>query len=285
MMLPKRYFVISGGASHGATLWGGLLRALQHYSPAGFAGASIGAVIAAAMALGISRIELEAALVKLFQKNRLTRGKPLIRFHPRIFVSRGGGLHDWTGVQAALKELFGDRRMRDAKYPLCIVVGDVGTGTPRYITQDSDPDALVWEVLTASTAIAPFADAQECPSLGTGNSLYVDGGWGDNVPVSAFADRSEPTVVFFLANTRGGGPAIERREGFVGVLTACLEMSLYANPDLVGRDDDVMVPIVPTGSGLDFNLSGEEIRRRVLDGAGQTATVLAGTPLKTTSRR
>jgi predicted acylesterase/phospholipase RssA len=274
MQKPRRYFIISGGASHGATLWGALLAALDRYTPIGYAGASIGAVICAGMALGIDRTRLEASLVKLFQHNRLTGGAKLLRPHPRVFWARGGGLHDWTHVRAALKDLFGDARMRDVKVPLTIVVGDCYTGTPTYITSESHPDALVWEVLACSTAIAPIADAQEAPSLGTGNRLYVDGGWGDNVPVSAFGAAVEPSVVIFLAKSRDGAPVIEPRSGFIGVLTACLEMSLYANPNIVGRSDDIMLPIVPKGSGLDFDLTAKEIRRRVLDGAAQACLLL-----------
>ena len=273
---PKRNFVISGGASHGATLWGALLPCLDRYEPSGWCGASIGAIIAAGMAVGLDRVVLESALVDLFQKNRLTGGKDLVRFHPRILWSRGGGLHDWAHVRKAIQKLFGNLRMQDAKQPLTIVVGDIYTTTPVYISSETHPDVLIWEALTASTAISPLADAQTIPSLGTGNRLYVDGGWGNNVPVQVFAESPDPTVVIYLAKPPQG--EVEKREGVVGVLLGCLELALYANPDLPGRQDDLHIPIVPKGSGLDFDLSPKEIRRRVLDGAAQAFRHLSRLP-------
>ena len=273
---PKRNFVISGGASHGATLWGALLPCLDRYTPAAWCGASIGAIIAAGMAVGLDRVLLESALVDLFQKNRLTGGKDLIRFHPRILWSRGGGLHDWSHVRKAIQRLFGDRRMKDVQTPLTIVVGDVYTSTPVYISSDTHPEVLIWEALVASTAIAPLADAQTIPSLGTGNRLYVDGGWGNNVPVRVFADSSAPTVVIYLTKPPQG--EVTKREGVVGVLTGCLELSLFASPDLPGREDDRHIAVVPKGSGLDFDLTPQEIRRRVLDGAAQSFRQLAQLP-------
>ncbi len=266
---PRRNFVISGGASHGATLWGSVTAALSLFSAVGFAGASIGAVIAAGLALGIDRNLLEAELVGLFQKNRLTGGAKLLRFHPRVLWSRGGGLHDWSHVVAALKRIFGDAKMGDAKVPLHIVVGDVYLGQPRIISSETHPEVLVWQVLAASTAIAPIADAQTIPSLGTGNRLYVDGGWGNNVPVSVFAGEPDPSVVIFLSKSNGPDPEVTKREGVFGVVLACFEMALYADPDIPARHDDLLLPIVPEGSGLDFDLSANEIRKRVLHGAKQ----------------
>jgi predicted acylesterase/phospholipase RssA len=273
---PPRYFVIAGGASHGTTLWGAVQAGLRHFTPAGWAGASIGAVIAAGMALGLDPVYLEQQMVSLFQKNKLTGGKKVIRIHPRL-LTRASGMHDWTHVQAALKVIFKDARMRDVKAPLCIVVGDVYAGVPRYITSWEDPDVLIWQALSASTAVWPVGAAQEIPSLGTGNRLHVDGGWGNNCPHEVFADREAPTISFYLARKDGdrdGQPDPTKREGVLGILEACLELSLYVEPNIGGRADDIAVPIVPSGSGLDFDLAPTEIRRRVLDGFAQARTKL-----------
>lgn len=276
MLKPPRFFVLPGGASHGPTILGGLLAALALYTPAGFAGASIGAVIAAAFALGIDREKIEAFCVKWFQSNRLVGGKPVIRPHPRMLFVRGGGMHDWSYVRKALQELFANARMRDVKYDLCIVVGDSYLGKPIYVTNRSHPDALIWQVLAGSTAIWPISDGQEAPSLSRGNRLYIDGGWGDNVPARAFEDRQHPSIIFYLSRPdvdKDGEADPVRREGFMGMLEAALEISLYAEPTL-SRSDAVTVPIVPSGSGFDFSLSPRTIRDRILNGHRQARAIL-----------
>jgi predicted acylesterase/phospholipase RssA len=277
MKRSRRYFVIAGGASHGPTLWGGLQAWLGRFDAAGYAGASIGAVIAAGMALGLDPLVLEAQMVRLFQKNHLTGGKKVIRFHPRLVLTRESGMHDWSYVRAALKDIFKDAKMGDVKVPLCVVVSDCYTERPVYVTSWQHPDVLIWEVLTASTAVFPVAAAQEIPSLGTGNRLYVDGGWGNNCPHEVFANRPEPTVSLYLTrrdSDTDGAPDPIRREGLVQLFEACLNVGLYVEPNIQTRRDDVAVPIVPHGSGLDFNLSTDEIRRRVASGFRQALNVL-----------
>ena len=277
MKKPDRCIVISGGASHGTTLWGALMSVLGVYNPVAVAGASIGAVKAAGIALGIRLEILESEMVRLFQSNNLTGGKEVLRFHPRMFFARGGGLHDWGHVQGHLKRIFGEARMRDVQIPLVIVVGDVYTGQPVYIDSTKHPDVLIWEALAASTAVWPVADAQTIPSLGTGNRLYVDGGWSNNIPSQVFDARKEPTVTIFLAKPDSdgdGAPDANRRIGVAGVLEACLELSLNGSSNVIGREDDLAISIKPEGSGFDFSLSTEEIRKRVLSGAGQARLAL-----------
>jgi predicted acylesterase/phospholipase RssA len=277
MKRPDRCIIISGGASHGPTLWGALMVVLGEYNTVGIGGASIGAVKAAGIAVGLPLSRLEEEMVTLFQNNALTGGAKMLRFHPRIFWSRGGGLHDWSHVVKHLRRIFGDLKMADAKIPLCIVVGDVYTGEPTYVTSWGNPDALIWQVLAASTAVWPVADAQTIPSLGTGNRLYVDGGWGNNVPSQVFEGESAPTITLYLSKPdrdRDGRTDATKRQGVLGVIEACLELSLHGDPDVHGRKDDLAIPIEPEGSGFDFDLTAAEIRKRVLNGAMQARLAL-----------
>lgn len=264
--------IISGGASHGADLWGAALVALTKYRPVRLAGASIGAVTAAGLACGMSPSELQAQLVKFFQKNTLTGGKAPIGIRPRVIWARGGGLNDWSHVAAALKSIFGNKKMGDVRAPLCIVVSDVYTRRPVYITSTEDPEVLIWEALAASTAVWPVADAQTIPSLGRGNRLYIDGGWSDNCPVTAWGDTAEPNVVLYLApvdNDHDTLPDPVRTEGVADILGAALELALYASPAVPGRKQDVLVPIATQGSGFDFDLTEAEIKRRIKNGVDQ----------------
>jgi len=127
MALKPCNLVISGGASHGADLFGATLVALSKFKAVRLAGTSIGAVTAACFAMGLKPAEVQAHLTKFFQGNLLTGGSEPIGIRPRIIWARGGGLNDWSHVVKALKAIFGDAKMGDVKVPLCVVVSDVYT--------------------------------------------------------------------------------------------------------------------------------------------------------------
>ena len=259
--------VISGGASHGWTLWGAYKRTRLGVKLRATAGASIGAVIAAIAACGdIPDYEAEATLKQLTQGNGIVGGAKLVRFHPRLLWARGGGMHDWSYARAALKKLFGNKRMSDTKIPLNIVVGDIYTGTSYVISSNRDPNCLIWEALAASTAVWPIADAQEIPSLGLGNRLFVDGGWGNNIPTEVFESDTAPTIVISLGLPSDISPTPVRRDSFVGVVQGCLDLALWDRCDIPMRQDDTLITINPVGSGFDFDLSDLAIRARVFTG-------------------
>jgi predicted acylesterase/phospholipase RssA len=224
-----------------------------------YGGTSIGAVKAAAKALGFTDKFINEKIYYLFQENRLTGGASIFRPHPRLLFARGGGLHDWSVVRRELQAFFGiNTRFKDVPKKLVVCVSDAYTRKPVYITQATHPDALVWEVLAATTAVWPVADAQPIESLGTGNRLYVDGGWSSNIPTEPFGDV--PTDVVFLG---GKEATVIKAEGFLGIARACLELSLYDDPEIYGREDDTMIPIRSQGSGFDFALSHDEITKRI----------------------
>ncbi len=258
----KKHYIVSGGASHGPSLWGAVQERLESTPAAGWAGASVGATIAAAEALGIEKNIQFEAMHDLFGKNRLTAGKDPISIRPRIVWSRGGGLHDWTAVRDALRRLFGKRTMGQAKVPLTVMVGDTYLGRSVPVTSWQHPKALVWEVLAASTALWPIADAQTIPSLGTGLRLYVDGGWGNNVPSQAYVDRPEPSLIFCMEKALPERPP----NGAIQIALSCLEMAIYASAEIQGRSDEEVITVPAIGSGFDFDLSPEEVDARILTG-------------------
>lgn len=256
--------VVSGGASHGWDLYGAYRRARMDLRFIAAAGASIGACIAAIEVLKIPHERAVALMKQLTTKNGIVGGANVIRFHPRILWSRGGGMHDWSYAKAAIKQLVGENtRFRDTAIPLHVIVGDIYTGQTTAINSITDPSCLVWEAIAASTAVAPIADAQEIPSFGTGNRLYVDGGWGNNIPAEVFENSKSRTCVISLGSPT---PEITRRDGFAGVLQGCLELALNDRSDIPSREDDVVIQIKTQGSGFDFDLSEEEIQHRDFNG-------------------
>jgi len=121
------------------------------------------------------------------------------------------------------------------------------------------------------------ADAQTIPSMGRGNRLYIDGGWSDNCPVTAWGHTVEPNVVLHLAPTDADHdrmPDPIRTEGVAGILGAALELALYASPAVPGREQDIPVPIPTQGSGFDFALKPEEITRRIKNGVDHARRIL-----------
>ena len=267
----------SGGASHGADEWGAWLALSSRVDPIAVSGASIGAVIAAAIACGLDNLKVTNQVMRVFSENLLFGGKQPFSFSPRILWSRGGGVHDWTHCKAVLKEIFGELRMRDTKIPLFIAVTDSYTRRPLYVSSKDHPNALIYEVLTASSAVHPLIDAQEIPSLGLGNRLFVDGGWSDNLPYRPLCDFDAPSIHVYLAGSdvdNDNKPDIIPATGLFGLLAADLEAALFVDPDFPDSDEDILIPIFIKGSGFDFALSKEEIRTRLNNGATAARKVI-----------
>jgi predicted acylesterase/phospholipase RssA len=264
--------VVAGGASNGWALYGAYRRARMDLRFVASAGASIGACVAAIEALRIDHSKATALMTQLTTNNGIVGGSKLVRFHPRIMWSRGGGMHDWSYAKAALKTLVGENtRLRDTAIPLSIIAGDIYTGQTTVLNSITDPSCLVWEALAASTAVWPIADAQEIPSAGTGNRLYVDGGWGNNIPTEVFENAQLRTCVISLGSPT---PEINRRDGFTGVVQGCLELALNDRSDIPHRSDDILIQIPTVGSGFDFNLAHEAIKARDFSGRMAAQRVL-----------
>lgn len=260
--MMRRNVVLSGGASHVATLAGALYQAAALFDVATVGGTSAGALASIGYAFGRTADEVFAVLLDLLQNDRVLDRSVF------AMTARGGGLCHWDRVREAIRKLVGKgARMRDAKVPLFVVVTDGYTRRPVVISS-WDPatrDVLVEDAGTTTAAIWPLAKMQTIPDLGRGNRLYFDGGFTMNYPVKVCETHADPTVGLRIdPDLDGDGePDVEPIRDVVAAAKAVAESALYgSNEPNMTRADFVDVRVHGIGSGFDFSLTPEEIRAR-----------------------
>jgi len=256
---PRRFFrSYPGGAGHALAL-AGADSALDELGPAlGYAGVSAGALIAIARAFGIGHARLQAVLERLLQQDRLLDIAPL-----RL---GDAGLCAWDVVPRTIDELLGRGvTMGEARVPLIVVVTDLDSGAPRYLSSQHTPRVLVSEAARATSAFPGIAPQLTIPSLGTAMSpdirLHTDGGVTDNTADHVWDDRVAPRVALRLV---GSEPLRRVRHGEpIAQALALFNALTFAPSTLKSRRlDGVVIDVPRVGDGLDFSLSTDEMRAR-----------------------
>ncbi|HAJ46095.1 MAG TPA: cyclic nucleotide-binding protein [Alphaproteobacteria bacterium] len=168
--------VLAGGGARGFAHIG-IIRALRE---AGVpfdlvAGASMGAIVGACVAMGWNDEEIYARMHEAFVKN-----KPLSDFTlPLVSVFRG------QKVTRMLQENFGDLRIEELRLPFLCTSSDLSSGTTH--VHRTGP---VWRALRASVAIPGLL-----PPVVEEGRLLVDGGLMNNFPVDEIARLSRGPIV------------------------------------------------------------------------------------------
>lgn len=156
-------------------------------------GSSVGALNAAAIAFdpslfGVKRLEqtwTRLAHEGLFPSRRFG-------FSWARFLARGDRVFDSAPMRALIRATVGDRRFEDARVPVGIVAAELNTGTERLFTSDG-----VMEPLLASTAMPGIL-----PPVRIDDTLYIDGGVSNNVPIAPIVDMGATTVYLFDSTAR-----------------------------------------------------------------------------------
>lgn len=190
----RTVLVLSGGASRGAAQIG-MLRALleRDVVPDHFVGTSVGALNAAYLACEptldrVDRLHEDWAGLSggtIFPGGYLTRLRHLMRRRPYLYdnVNLAGLVREWVPFE----------RLEDLPTPVRVVTSELGSGLPSY-HDSGDLD----DVLLASTALPAVFPPVRLTSPVTGEeSIHVDGGITDNVPLAGAVDL-DPTTVYVL---------------------------------------------------------------------------------------
>lgn len=190
----RTVMVLSGGASRGAAQIG-MLRALleRDIVPDHLVGTSVGALNAAFVACDPTLERVDALHESwrglsggtIFPGGTLTRVRHLMRRRPYLYdnANLAGLIDDWIGHE----------RVEDLPTPVRIVTSELGSGLPSY--HDSGD---LRDVLLASTALpAVFPPVRLTSPLTGEETIHVDGGITDNVPLAGAVDL-EPTTVYVL---------------------------------------------------------------------------------------
>jgi NTE family protein len=227
------------GKSFGIVLSGGGARALAHVgvlealADVGlefdrFAGASLGALIAAAAAMGLDADAIYHLCVRGFIETNPTRDFTV----PAFSLIRG------ATTRRLLRELFGERRIEELPKRFFCVSCDLVRR-----------EVVVHRIGRMIDAVYPsLAIPGVFPPVADGNGrLLVDGGVLDNLPVSTMARRGEGPVVAVDATGPSGRFRTAERPG-VGRLMRPLRRTLTGSEVAIPRLGETIVRTVTVGS-------------------------------------
>lgn len=247
--------VIAGGASHVAALAGACTELSNELDIVRVGGASAGAIRAAGQAfevnVGVMKELMHKVLVNDYLKDK--SWWPLDRF----------GVYNGDNLYAALKSVFGDKTMGQARIPLKIMVCDLWTRHPTAI-DSTDPQHArlkVADVLRCSAAIPVFFKAWKLPEI-WGNRLFVDGGTAANFAMSMFDDSDRRTVGLRLKpEPLDDVRPVTGLESFAEAVAALVTWA--SDNAYISSKHYANVVLVPQlGSGLDFALTPKLIDAR-----------------------
>jgi predicted acylesterase/phospholipase RssA len=251
--------VIAGGGSHIVGLAGAAFTLAGHRDVVRVGGASAGAIMAAAFAIGLD----ESAVKKLLGKFLGGGLLDLSLWPPHRF-----GLYKGDALERALKQTFGEMRMNDAHIPLRVVVCDLYERRPLIVSSDKDEHKKlkIVDVLRCSSAIPGFFRAHTLPEV-FGNRLFVDGGVAANFNMGMFDDHPHrKTVGVRLFQDVIGKPEPVRSVGAFAVAMAELLTWSSNNAHVSTKRWQDVIQVVTHGSGLDFSLAPEAQERRWASG-------------------
>lgn len=246
--------VLAGGASHVVGLAGAASALDTRVDIRRVGGSSAGSIAAAAIAIGMVGSGIKDALRKLLTPKLLDLSWwPLHRF----------GIYAGDEMLAALKEVFGDRRMSEVYIPLRVVVCDLYERRPVTISSDhaGHGQLKIADVLRCSAAIPVFFKAHVLPEI-WGNRLFVDGGTAANFAMGMFDDSSRKTVGVRLCQEAAGDAVPVRTLGDYGRAVADLLMWSSNNAHISSKRWQDVVNVPAPGSGLDFNLTASAFDER-----------------------
>jgi NTE family protein len=176
--LPRLGLALGGGGVRGLAHIG-VLKVLEREGiPIHFlAGTSMGGLVAAAYASGLSARELEAEAL------RMSRPRNLLALLDRRLPSRG--LLQGEQVEQYLAELLGDVSFDELRIPLALIAADLNTEQKAVLQQGRLVDAVRCTIAFPGL----FSPVELC------DQLLVDGGLLDNLPAGVVRQMGADVVV------------------------------------------------------------------------------------------
>jgi NTE family protein len=262
---PARRFalVLGGGALRGLAHVGAL-RALEErdWVPTEVIGTSIGALIAAAWASGLSAGELESIARSLVRTDifRVAHADMALR---RL---RARSIYQAEPLDELIRGLLGDASFRDLPRRLIVASVEINSGQQAYWGLPGLDDVRVADAVYASCALPGFFPPRELRG-----GWWVDGGLSDNLPARLAAARGHEVVLAVDVGARDVVRSDVQEAGFAAVFARASEvLSRHANEALLaswtGPPLLLVRPRVEEVPMLSFRHTGELID------AGHTAT-------------
>ena len=282
---PKIGLVLSGGGARGAAHIG-VLKVLEELRvPVDvIAGTSMGAIVGAAYATGLTIPEMEAAVAKITTPSLFTDKPPradqsmrqktddqLPYLIPELGIGKDGvalpkGIVTGVALEGELRKLVQIANVRsfdELPIPFRAIATDIGTGE-MVVLKEGSVVAAIRASMSVPGAVAPVT---------IGKRQLVDGGLVNNLPIDIA--RSMGADIIIAVNL---GTPLLRPDEITSVLSVTLQMINILTEQNVGRSlkelragDVLIVPELGNFSSADFdNLMttvpiGEEAAWRVAD--------------------
>jgi NTE family protein len=257
--LPIAEEKASGGPSLALALGGGGARGLSHIlilealdelgvRPRAIAGTSIGALVGAAYASGMSGAEIRAHCSEMFQKRTELVRRFLSRWDGRLVDIWGSVAPPITAADRLLKALMPHglaETFGELQIPLMVVTTDFYAQEPMVIEQGP-----LLPALTASAALPSLMRPIEIDGR-----LLIDGGFVNPLPFDLLAGRAD--VIAAIDVSAGGLEARPSGKSppFIETLIGAMQISLRSiiqEKLLAGAPDILIRPNVSPYKVLDF---------------------------------
>lgn len=216
---PRIGLVLGGGAIKGLAHIGAL-RALEEagIKPALYAGTSIGAMIAAAAASGLTSAQLTERALR-FRRRDLFRinhvGMLMERMQARSIYLEGP-------LRSLCEELVADGTFDDLRSNLLVTAVDIDNGIPVVFGRPGLTDVRVRDAVYASCALPGFF-----PPGVVGNRTCIDGGTTDNLPVTIAGQDADALIAIDVGIADVPTSAGIATHGFASIFLRAATMMMH----------------------------------------------------------
>ena len=177
----KKWGLVLGSSGSRGSSYIGFIKAFEEAGlrPSYIAGSSMGAVVGACYASGMSVEEMikEAKELKLMQ---------IISFPFSISSIKNGAIFNSAKLIKVLRKYLGDKTFNDLEIPFCCVATDLYTGESKTLSGDVD---LATAVAASSSIPGIFRPIE------LGESLLVDGGVRCRLPITEVKEMGAKKIV------------------------------------------------------------------------------------------
>jgi len=214
---PKIGLALSGGSALGIAHIGAIRALRENKIPIDYvSGTSAGAIVATALAFGVSLEKMIELSCRLSWSNLSEFGYSKL------------GLNSNRPVGEIMIELVGDKKIEDASIPLAIIATDIDTGEKIIFRKGSVADAV-----RASTCLPGFF----IPTKIKGKRL-VDGGLTENLPLSPLRKMgADVRVGIDLGHFR----TLKKTHNVLDVITNAYNILIKPQENIPAEDVEVLV--------------------------------------------
>jgi NTE family protein len=212
-----RFALVLGGGGMKGLAHAGALRALEErgWVPEVIVGTSIGALLGAAWANGMSTTEIRDVALSLQRHDVFAIAHRDMAFKRM----RSRGLYHSAPLESLIRGFVGDLTFRELERELIVASVDINSGMQMFWGLPGLRDVPVADAVFASCALPGFFAPREIDGR-----YFVDGALADNLPVSLAATRGVDGLVAVDVGASSVLRAEIQEEGFAAVFARATEI-------------------------------------------------------------